>query len=134
MKQRGPVGLPSASVRIPFQIPPAGSRPFDLVGFGLNSVDYLAVVAEHPGPNTKQRLQRFARLPGGQIATATAACARLGWRTRYVGSFGDDELGRLSKESLTAHGVDISGARTVAGATNQFAVIQIGRASCRERV
>ncbi len=112
-------------VRIPLQIPAAGSRPFDLVGFGLNSVDYVAVVAEHPGANSKQRLQRFARLPGGQIATATAACARLGWRSRYVGSFGDDELGRMLKESLTAHGVDISATRTVTGATNQFAVILV---------
>ena len=55
---------------------------FDVVGFGLNSVDLVAVVAEYPASNSKQRLQRFARLPGGQIATALAACARLGWRSR----------------------------------------------------
>ena len=61
--------------------------------FGLNSIDLVTVVAEFPASNTKQRLQRFARLPGGQIATATATCARLGWRARYIGSFGDDELG-----------------------------------------
>ena len=55
-------------------------------------------------------------LPGGQVATAIVACARLGWRTRYIGSFGDDEPGRLSRESLTREGVDISAARTVPGA------------------
>ena len=39
---------------------PASPREaFGVVGFGLNSVDLLAVVAEHPQPNTKQRLQRF---------------------------------------------------------------------------
>ncbi|MBI3493029.1 MAG: hypothetical protein HY047_14805, partial [Acidobacteria bacterium] len=54
---------------MPFRIPLPGSRPFDVTGFGLNSVDFLAVVAEHPTANSKQRLQRFARLPGGQIAT-----------------------------------------------------------------
>lgn len=112
-------------MRIPFSVPTPASRPFDIVGFGLNSVDLLAVVAEYPVPNTKQRLQRFARLPGGEIATAVAACARLGWRSRYVGSFGDDELGAVSRESLTAQGVDISAARTVAGATSQFAVILV---------
>ena len=112
-------------MRIPFQIPAAGTRPFDVVGFGLNSVDLLAVVAEYPHVNTKQRLQRFARRPGGQIATAVAACARLGWRARYVGSFGADDLGAVSRDSLTAEGVDISAARTVAGATNQFAVILV---------
>ena len=112
-------------MRIPFSIPPASSKPFDVAGFGLNSIDLVSVVAEYPASNTKQRLQRFARLPGGQIATAMATCARLGWRARYIGSFGDDELGALSRQSLADEGVDISAARTVAGATNQFAVILV---------
>jgi sulfofructose kinase len=115
----------SPPVRIPFSIPPATSKPFDVAGFGLNSIDLVSVVAEYPASNTKQRLQRFARLPGGQVATAMVTCARLGLRCRYIGSFGDDELGSLSRESLTSEGVDISAARTVAGATNQFAVILV---------
>src|SRR5438128_1473152 len=110
-------------VRIPFPIPDAASRPYDVAGLGLNSVDLLAVVSEFPERNTKQRLQRFARLPGGQMATAMCACARLGWRTTYIGSFGDDELGEVSRQSLTTEGVDVSWSRTVAGATNQFAVV-----------
>jgi sugar/nucleoside kinase (ribokinase family) len=112
-------------VRIPFRLPPAGSRPFDVAGLGLNSIDLLAVVAEYPESNTKQRLQRFARLPGGQIATALSACARLGWSATYVGSFGGDDLGELSRRSLTDAGVDISGSRTVSGATNQFAIVLV---------
>ena len=115
----------SPSVRIPFSIPTPGARPFDVAGFGLNSIDLVAVVAEYPVSNSKQRLQRFARLPGGQIGTAMATCAKLGWRSRYVGSFGDDDLGAMSRESLTSQGVDISAARTVVGATNQFAVILV---------
>ena len=59
------------------------------------------------------------------MATAMATCAKLGWRARYIGSFGDDVLGGVSRDSLTAEGVDISAARTVAGATNQFAVILV---------
>ena len=112
-------------MRVPFSIPPAGSRPFDVVTLGLNSIDLLAVVAEYPTSNTKQRLQRFARLPGGQMATASAVCARLGWRASYVGVFGDDDLGALARESLTAEGVDIDASWTAAGATNQFAVILV---------
>ncbi len=112
-------------MRIPFRVPHVGSHPFDVAGFGLNSVDLVGVVAEYPASNTKQRLQRFARLPGGQIATAMATCATLGLKARYIGSFGDDELGALSRESLTSLGVDISAARTVAGATNQFAVVLV---------
>jgi sugar/nucleoside kinase (ribokinase family) len=113
------------TVRIPFAIPSRSSHPYDVVGFGLNSVDLLAVVAEYPVCNTKQRLQRVARLPGGQMATAMATCARLGWRARYVGRFGSDDLGAASRDSLTADGVDISASQTMAGATNQFAIILV---------
>jgi sugar/nucleoside kinase (ribokinase family) len=112
-------------VRIPFAIPPRGSRPFDVAGFGLNSIDLVAVVAEFPACNTKQRVQRVARLPGGQIATAMTTCARLGWRARYIGRFGDDDLGAMSRDNLTRAGVDISAAETMTGATNQFAVILV---------
>jgi sugar/nucleoside kinase (ribokinase family) len=111
------------AVRLPLRIPAAGTRPFDVVGLGLNSIDLVAVVAEYPRSNTKQRLQRFARLPGGQIATAMAVCARLGWKARYVGSFGGDVHGDLSRASLVDEGVDVSEARTIEGATNQFAVV-----------
>jgi sulfofructose kinase len=112
-------------VRIPFRLLPSGSRPFDVVGFGLNSIDLVAVVAEFPHANTKQRLQRFARLPGGQTATALSVCARLGLRASYVGSFGSDHLGTLSRESLVDAGVDVGSARTVQSATNQFAMILV---------
>ena len=112
-------------VRIPFRLPSAVPGGFDVVGVGLNSIDILNVVAEYPASGSKQRLQRFARLPGGEIATAMVTCARLGWSARYVGSFGGDELGTLSRASLIAEGVDVSAARIVDGATNQFAVILV---------
>lgn len=114
-----------SAVRLPFTIPPEGSRPFDVAGLGLNSIDLVAVVAEYPASNSKHRLQRFARLPGGQIATALTVCARLGWKTRYIGSFGDDMLGELSRQSLTSEGVDVSASRIVPGATNQFAIVLV---------
>jgi sulfofructose kinase len=112
-------------VRVPFSIPSAQSTSFDVVTLGLNSIDLVAVVAEYPATNTKQRLQRFARLPGGQMATASAVCARLGWRASYIGVFGDDDLGRLSRDSLTREGVDVHASWNAAGATNQFAVILV---------
>ena len=74
-------------MRIPFRLTPPESRPFDVVGLGLNSVDLVAVVAEYPISNSKQRLQRFGRLCGGQTATAMAVTARLGWRDLPLTSF-----------------------------------------------
>ena len=96
-------------VRLSLKIPRTDERPFDVTGFGLNSIDLLAVVAEHPAVNSKQRLQRVTRLPGGQIATALATCAKLGWRTSYIGAFGGDDHGALSRQSLLDAGVDVSG-------------------------
>ncbi|HEX4347208.1 MAG TPA: PfkB family carbohydrate kinase [Vicinamibacterales bacterium] len=112
-------------MRIPFDIPERGERAFDVVGLGLNSIDLVAVVAEYPESNSKQPLQRFARLPGGETATAMAICARLGWDASYIGSFGDDEFGRTSAESLLTAGVSIEHARVVPGAVNQFAMILV---------
>ncbi len=112
-------------VRLPFRISPPGFAPSDVAGFGLNSIDLVVVVAEYPQSNMKQRLQQFVRLPGGQTATALAACAKLGWKARYIGSFGDDELGQLSRASLVQAGVDITASRTVEGATNQFAIVLV---------
>ena len=96
---------------------------------GQNSMDLLAVVNGHPASNGKHRLLSFSQLPGGQIATAMAVCRRLGWRARYVGSFGDDAMGRVSRESLAGQGVDLVGSRTVEGATNQFAIILVDACS-----
>lgn len=117
---------------MPVSIPPAEARAYDVVTLGLNSIDLVAVVAEYPVINSKQRLQRFARLPGGQMATASAVCARLGWRARYIGVFGDDGLGRFSRDSLTAEGVDVAASWTAPGASNQFAVVLVdGRSGAR---
>jgi len=112
-------------VRLGLRIPPADAKPFDVAGFGLNSIDLLAVVAEYPASNSKQRLQRFMHMPGGQIATAVSVCARLGLKATYVGSFGADPLGAMSRSSLVDLGVDVSASRVVEGATNQFAVILV---------
>jgi len=112
-------------VRLGLRIPPADAKAFDVAGFGLNSIDLLAVVAEYPASNSKQRLQRFMHMPGGQIATALSVCAKLGLKATYVGSFGADPLGAMSRSSLVDLGVDVSASRVVEGATNQFAVILV---------
>lgn len=116
-------------MRIPFAIPGASGRAFDAVGFGENSMDLLAVPAANPASPSKQELARFARMPGGQIATAMVCCRRLGWRARYVGTFGDDDLGRLSRASLVGESVDASAALTVTGATNRLAIILVDASS-----
>ncbi len=98
---------------------------FDVVGIGLNAIDDLVSLPRYPVPGEKLRMTGFSRQGGGQVATALVALSRWGLRTQYVGNVGDDEHGRLSLALLGDEGIDLSCARTVAGATSQFAVILV---------
>jgi sugar/nucleoside kinase (ribokinase family) len=98
---------------------------FDVVGIGLNAVDYLVGLPRFPVPGEKLRMSAFAREGGGQVATALVALSRWGCRCKYVGNVGDDEHGRLSSLLLSREGIDIAHLRTVPGATSQFAVILV---------
>ncbi len=98
---------------------------FDVVGIGLNAIDYLVSLPRYPVPGEKLRMTGFTRQGGGQVATALVALARWGLRTQYVGNVGDDEHGRISLALLRDEGIDLSCARIVAGASSQFAVILV---------
>ena len=112
-------------MRIPLDLPTRGSRPFDAVGFGLNTTDLLAVVHGHPSPGSKGPIQDLATRPGGQAATAMTACSRLGWAARYIGRFGDDPNGVAGLESLREAGVDVDACETMTGATNALSLILV---------
>jgi sugar/nucleoside kinase (ribokinase family) len=112
-------------MRLPLTLPASTSRAVDAAALGENSLDLLVVVPEHPARNSKQMMLQLSHRPGGQCATAMVACARLGWRARYIGHFGDDPNGRSGIESLELEGVDVTFARTIPGATSQTAVILV---------
>jgi sulfofructose kinase len=95
----------------------------DVVGLGLNAMDRFCGVERFPAPNTKTRIRTTRTEPGGQVATALATCARFGLTNRYIGSVGDDDLGRAQIDSLRAAGLDTECLRVVKGAVTQFAVI-----------
>ena len=107
----------------------AAAKPFDVVGFGLNSVDHLCIVKRHPRLDSKQQLVTYDVQPGGQVPTALVALQRWGLRTSYVGAFGDDPGGRLSAASLRDEGIDLGAAVTRAGQRQQVSVILIDEIS-----
>jgi sugar/nucleoside kinase (ribokinase family) len=98
-------------------------KPFDVVGMGLNSVDFLAVVPEFPSFNSKMKILRFSKQGGGQVATAMVALSRWGLETKYIGKVGADELGRFSLNSIREEGIDVSSVRVEPDASNQIAMI-----------
>jgi sugar/nucleoside kinase (ribokinase family) len=108
------------------------NRPFDVVGFGLNSVDFMTVLPVFPAPNTKMEMTDFSPQGGGQVASAMVTCARLGLTAKYVGKVGDDTWGEFALGGLRDEGVDVSDITIQRGAKNQSAIVLVTQA-CGER-
>jgi sulfofructose kinase len=102
---------------------------FDVVGVGLNATDTLLIVPHFPAYAGKVPFQEEVVCPGGQVASALVACARLGLRTKYIGSVGDDDRGRIQLESLRGAGVDIEHVQLRRNCANQSAYIVIDRST-----
>lgn len=102
---------------------------FDVTGIGLNATDTIILVDRFPAYAGKEAYREEILSPGGQVATAMAACARLGLRTAYVGAVGDDERGRIQMDSLRGCGLHIDDVIVRAGCPNQSAYIIVDRAT-----
>ena len=110
-------------------LPVPREKPFDVVGVGINVLDYLFRIPHFPEPDTKMDALGAAIQGGGLTATAMVACARLGLRTRYIGKFGDNEIGRMAREELRGEGLDLAATVTGAGVPNRFCVVLVEEAS-----
>jgi sulfofructose kinase len=82
------------------------SSTVDVVGVGLNATDTLIPLPEYPARGTKVAFSSARVLPGGQVATALAACQQWGLRTRYVGKVGDDSAASLHRAEFARLGVE----------------------------
>lgn len=102
------------------------NRSFQVVGFGLNAVDWICAIPAYPPEDAKVRIDQLYRLGGGQVATACALCARYGLKVRYVGRVGDDETGEFSRQDLQREPLDLC-LETVADAFSQYAFIIVSR-------
>jgi sulfofructose kinase len=78
----------------------------DVVGVGLNATDTIIPVPHYPERGSKVAFHSANVLPGGQVASAVAACQQWGLRTRYVGKVGDDPAGQLHRDEFARLGVD----------------------------
>ncbi len=106
-----------------------GNKPFDLVGFGLNAVDHLCIVPHYPHFDSKTEILHYERLAGGQVATTVTFVARMGFKGKYIGKVGSDEIGHFSLQSLRSEKIDTTSVVIEPGARNQYAFIIIDKAS-----
>src|ERR1051325_7625493 len=98
---------------------------FDVVGVGLNATDTLLIVPRFPAYAGKVPFEREILSPGGQVASAMVACARLGLSVKYIGTVGDDERGRVQMESLQSSGINLDDVQVRKNCGNQSAYIII---------
>ena len=110
-----------------FEIQWPEGRPFQVIGLGLNAVDWIYVLPRFPTHGGKVQIESIHKLGGGQVATASALCARYGLKVRYVGRVGDDEIGKFSLADLQSEPMDVSCVDKVPGASSQYATILVDR-------
>jgi sulfofructose kinase len=102
---------------------------FDLVGVGLNATDTLIQVAHFPAYGGKVPIDSEILSPGGQVASALAAAAKLGLRCKYIGTVGDDERGRIQLDSLRGSAMNLDDVEVRPGCPNQMAYIIIDQST-----
>src|ERR1017187_4692777 len=102
---------------------------FDVVGVGLNATDTMLIVPRFPPYAGKAPFEQEVVSPGGQVAGALVACARLGLRAKYIGPLRDDEHRRIQLESLQSPGVNLDHVQRRKGCPNQSAYIIVDRST-----
>lgn len=110
-------------MKFPFKL--AQNKKFDVLGFGTNAVDHLIIVPEYPEKYGKLRLSEHYQSAGGEIATTMVGLKRLGLKTSYIGSFGDDKEGDFGLKTLVDEGVDVTFAKQIDNTKTQIAYIII---------
>jgi sulfofructose kinase len=98
---------------------------FDVVGVGLNATDTLLLLPKFPAYAGKVPFTEEILSPGGQVASAMVACAKLGMRVKYIGTVGDDERGRIQMDSLLGQGINLDHVQVRKDCPNQSAYILI---------
>jgi sulfofructose kinase len=105
-----------------------------VVGIGLATVDYLCVVDALPEPDSKIAVTDFAIQGGGPAATAMVTLERLGVRTAFAGTIGDDALGSYLLDDLRREGIDISCVEIHEGKTSPFSFVTIEHGTGRRNI
>jgi sulfofructose kinase len=105
------------------------SGDVDVVGVGLNATDTMLVVPHFPAYGGKVPFLSETYSPGGQVATAMVACAKLGLSAKYIGTIGDDERGRIQMESLRGSGINLDHVQQRHNCPNQSAYIVIDQST-----
>lgn len=96
-----------------------------LVFVGTATHDTIALVDRYPDADERVLVDELVVAGGGPAATAAVAASRLGRRTAFVGSVGDDSVGDAIVAGLRAEGVDTSGVTRRCGGRSATSVVVV---------
>ncbi|MFN3616009.1 MAG: carbohydrate kinase family protein, partial [Rubrimonas sp.] len=96
-----------------------------LLCVGDIDMDLMVAVPHPPGADGKVNGRKLAMGPGGMMANAAAAFARLGGRSRLVAAIGDDAEGEGALGAVAAAGVDVSFVVRRAGAPTFLCFVMV---------
>ncbi|MDQ6420304.1 PfkB family carbohydrate kinase [Paenibacillus sp. LHD-117] len=78
-------------------------KKMDVVALGELLIDFT------PHGESEQGQPLYERNPGGAPANVLAALSKLGVRTAFIGSVGDDAFGRFLADTLRGSGINVEG-------------------------
>ena len=84
------------------------SGDLQVVGLGMCTLDVLLRLKDMPTWEHGTRINNFRLDGGGPVGTAIVTAARLGARTGFIGTAGDDIAAELKLRSMVEAGVDLS--------------------------
>ena len=67
----------------------------------------------------------FAAIPGGAPANVAVAVSKLGGKSAFIGCVGDDQYGRLLRDTLVRFGVSVEGLQTTDRANTTLAIVTV---------
>ena len=73
----------------------------------------------------------FAAIPGGAPANVAVAVSKLGGEAAFIGCVGDDQYGRLLRDTLVRCGVSVEGLQTTGSANTTLAIVTVDSAGER---
>lgn len=105
-----------------------------VIGVGNAAFDYTGLCKFFPQADEKIRLSSLLTGGGGSCATAIVTCARLGLKTGFFSSIGDDLLGKMILDDLEKEGVNTEGIRINPGKTSPFAFCGVEEKSGQKKI
>lgn len=108
--------------------------PYNLVGLGMATVDFLTLVPRLPQPDEVYPLDRMDIQGGGPVATALAAAGKLGTPSAFIGAIGDDNWGNVITADFERYGVATEAITRRAEATSPRSIILIERATGKRSI